>query len=155
MKSKYIKSLTLFLISIFIANGNDFQNETNLDKAFITNPIVVVSDIKKIAEPILSEEKKNTLDDIHSATWYNAHGRNTASGERFHKDSLTAAYNFAPFGTYIKVTNIQNDKFVIVKVTDRMGNKSANKIDLSISAFDTIANLQSGRVKVKLEEVEK
>jgi len=87
------------------------------------------------------------------ATWYNLHGNKTASGERFHKDSLTAAYNFVKLGTYLKVTNINNEESVIVKVTDRMGNKTANRIDLSISAFDSIANLSSGKVKVIIEVI--
>lgn len=89
----------------------------------------------------------------HIATWYNLHGNRTASGERFHKDSLTAAYNFVKLGTYLKVTNISNEESVIVKVTDRMGNKTANRIDLSISAFDSIANLSSGKVKVIIEVI--
>ena len=87
------------------------------------------------------------------ATWYNLHGNKTASGERFHKDSLTAAYNFVKLGTYLKVTNISNEESVIVKVTDRMGNKTANRIDLSISAFDSIANLSSGKAKVLIEVI--
>ncbi len=87
------------------------------------------------------------------ATWYNLHGNKTASGERFHKDSLTAAYNFVKLGTYLKVTNVNNNESVIVKVTDRMGIKTPNRIDLSISAFDSIGNLSSGRTKVVINVI--
>jgi rare lipoprotein A len=90
---------------------------------------------------------------IHSATWYNPHGARTASGEKFHKDSLTCAYNFSKMGSYLKVTNTYTNEEVIVKVTDRMGNKSSNHIDLSKCAFDSIGDPNSGRIKVIVEEV--
>jgi rare lipoprotein A len=90
---------------------------------------------------------------VHSATWYNPHGAKTASGERFHKDSLTAAYNFSKMHSYLIVTNVSNGLSVRVRVTDRMGNKSRNHIDLSKCAFDSIGNPNSGRLKVTVEEI--
>lgn len=90
---------------------------------------------------------------IHSATWYNPHGSRTASGERFHKDSLTCAYNFSKMKALLKVTNLTNNKSIVVRVTDRMGNKSNNHIDLSKCAFDSIGNPRSGRIKVIVEEL--
>jgi rare lipoprotein A len=91
------------------------------------------------------------IEDINTATWYNSHGNRTASGERFHRDSLTAAYNFCKLGTYLRVTNVSNNESVIVKVNDRMGYKGKNHIDLSKCAFDSIGNTGSGRIKVKIE----
>ena len=90
---------------------------------------------------------------VHSATWYNMHGHKTASGERFHKDSLTAAYNYSKLGTYLRVTNTSTNLSVIVKVNDRMGYKGGNHIDLSKCAFDSIGNTGSGRIKVIVEEI--
>jgi rare lipoprotein A len=99
--------------------------------------------------------KEYQYDQIHNATWYNLHGHRTASGQIFHRDSLTAAYNNAEFGTYIKVTNISNNESIIVKVTDRMGCKTPNRIDLSLCAFDSISSPSKGRLKVKLDKIEK
>ena len=82
------------------------------------------------------------------ATWYDMHGSLTASGARMHRDSLTAAYNSVPLNTILKVTNPANDKSCVVKVTDRMGNKTSNRIDLSHKAFGVIANHKQGRIKV-------
>ncbi len=90
---------------------------------------------------------------VHSATWYNPHGARTASGKLFHKDSLTAAYNFCKMGSYLKVTNIDDSSSIIVKVTDRMGYKGNNHIDLSKCAFDSIGNPRSGRIRVIVEEL--
>lgn len=151
MKSKFYKQLILVLLSTFVVTGNDYRVNNFAERASITNSFKSCEKI--LTDCVVNEDSTIPYDDIHSATWYNAHGRNTASGERFHKDSLTAAYNFDKFGTLIKVTNIENEKSVIVKVTDRMGNKSSNKIDLSIAAFDSIANLSSGRLKVRLEKI--
>ena len=90
---------------------------------------------------------------IHSATWYNPHGARTASGLKFHKDSLTCAYNFSKMGSYLRVTSYYDSSSIIVKVTDRMGNKCKNHIDLSKCAFDSIGNPNSGRIKVFVEEI--
>lgn len=88
---------------------------------------------------------------VHCATWYNPHGARTASGSQFHRDSLTAAYNFCKMGTYLRVTNINDSNSIVVKVTDRMGNKSSNHIDLSKCAFDSIGDPKSGRMGVIVE----
>lgn len=82
------------------------------------------------------------------ATWYDMHGALTSSGARMHRDSLTAAYNSVPLNTKLKITNISNNKSCIVKVTDRMANKTSNRIDLSHKAFGEIANHKQGKIKV-------
>lgn len=143
---KYIR-LVLFTTFIFLSS----PVTSIYTKSGFSIRLPKVSEIKtKVKEEIKVVENESTT---HIATWYNLHGNKTASGERFHKDSLTAAYNFVKLGTYLKVTNISNEESVIVKVTDRMGNKTANRIDLSISAFDSIANLSSGKAKVLIEVI--
>lgn len=84
------------------------------------------------------------------ATWYDMHGSLTASGARMHRDSLTAAYNSAPLNSRLKVINLENNKTCIVTVTDRMGNKNPNRIDLSYKAFGEIANHNQGRITVNI-----
>lgn len=147
--------LTFFIILTYQKVGQE-SVVNKIDKSVIIDIRTTAKIIKSSIKIIRPEEEIETsLDEIHSATWYNLHNHYTASGERFHKDSLTAAYNHAEFGTYLKVTNISNNESIIVKVTDRMGNKSANRIDLSLCAFDSISPPSAGRLKVKLEEVKK
>jgi rare lipoprotein A len=142
-----IKYIKIILLTIFISVSTPV---TSIYTKSSFNIPLIVSEVKTtVKEEVEIIEDETT----HIATWYNLHGNKTASGERFHKDSLTAAYNFVKLGTYLKVTNISNEESVIVKVTDRMGNKTANRIDLSISAFDSIANLSSGKVKVIIEVI--
>ena len=75
-------------------------------------------------------------------------GRKTANGDIFSNNNLTAAYNHVPLGTTLKVTNIKNNKFVIVKVNDRC--RINSRIDLSQKAFSSIADLKSGIIKVNI-----
>jgi rare lipoprotein A len=88
------------------------------------------------------------------ATWYDMHGQRTASGTRMHRDSLTAAYNYAPFGTQLQITNCKTQAVCTVTVTDRMGVKATNRIDLSKAAFGCIAPHTQGRVEVLINKIE-
>ena len=86
------------------------------------------------------------------ASWYNAHGRFTANGERFHKDSLTCAHRTFPFGTRLKVKNIKNGREVIVRVTDRGPFGGKYSIDLSIAAARILGIVRLGFAEVEISE---
>jgi rare lipoprotein A len=80
-------------------------------------------------------------------------GRKTASGQRFNPNALTMAHKTLPFGTMVKVTNLSNDKSVVVRVNDR-GPTQADRIgDLSYAAARKIRMLRSGVVNAKIEVV--
>ncbi len=81
------------------------------------------------------------------------HGRNTASGERFHRDSLTCAHLKLPFGTLLKVVNTRNNKEVIVKVTDRGPYSKRYTLDLSPAAARQLDMMRSGHVKVEITNI--
>ena len=73
---------------------------------------------------------------VGSASWYGKqfHGKTTASGEDFDMFEFTAAHRKLPLGTFVKVTNLKNGKWIIVRVNDR-GPYVGNRImDLSYSA---------------------
>jgi rare lipoprotein A len=108
-------------------------------------------EIKKPKVEVIETPLVDKLENINTATWYNSHGNRTASGEMFHRDSLTAAYNFCKLGSTLRITNVSNRKSVIVRVNDRMGYKGSNHIDLSKCAFDSIGNIGSGRIRVIIE----
>lgn len=79
--------------------------------------------------------------------------RKTASGEIYKHNLKTAAHKKLPFGTYVKVTNIQNGKSVTVKINDRGPFVKGRIIDLSKSAFSSIGNTSSGLINVKIEVI--
>lgn len=87
------------------------------------------------------------------ATFYSrrATGARTASGERLHHDSLTCAHRTYPFGTVLKVTNLDNGKTVIVRVTDRGPFSRGRIIDLSWRAAKELDILGKGVAPVIVE----
>ncbi len=76
------------------------------------------------------------------------HGRKTASGETYKNDGLTCAHKTFPFGTILKVTNVNNGKSVIVTVNDRGPFVKSRVVDLSLYAFKQISKVEKGVIKV-------
>lgn len=88
-----------------------------------------------------------------TATYYGKgfYHRKTASGERYSKDSLTAAHRSLPFGSLVRVTAIKSKRSVIVRINDR-GPRSRRKIiDLSVAAARQLNILRAGVAKVRVE----
>ncbi len=81
-------------------------------------------------------------------------GARTASGQRLHHDSLTCAHRFYPFGTHLKVTNLANDKSVVVKVIDRGPFGRGRIIDLSWAAAKELDMISQGVASVRVELIE-
>ena len=82
-----------------------------------------------------------------------ATGSRTANGERLHHDSLTCAHRSYPFGTLLRVTNVLNNKQVIVRVNDRGPYRRGRIIDLSWGAAKEIGMIASGIVPVTVEKL--
>lgn len=79
-------------------------------------------------------------------------GKKTANGEKFSNSKYTAAHKKLPFGTKVKVTNIANNKSVVVTINDRGPFSSGKDIDLTKKAFQEIAdNKNQGVLYVILE----
>lgn len=87
------------------------------------------------------------------ASWYGPgfHGNRSASGEVFNQHSLTAAHRSLPFGTQVRVTNLNNGRAVVVRINDRGPFSHGRVIDLSAGAAQLIGLTQSGVAPVSLE----
>lgn len=81
------------------------------------------------------------------------HGKLTSSGEVYDMHKLTCAHPYLPFNTWLKVTNLANQKSVIVRVNDRGPFMKNRIIDLSYSAARQLGMLGPGSIYVKLEIV--
>lgn len=95
-----------------------------------------------------------------TASWYGPgfHGRQTANGERFDENALTAAHKTLPFNTYLKVINRWNGKSVVVRINDRGPYIGKRTLDLSKAAAQCLGSLGRGVVPyeaVILESVPK
>jgi rare lipoprotein A len=90
------------------------------------------------------------------ATYYAARykGRRTSSGERYNPAKLTAAHNDLPLGTKVKVTNLENDREVVVTVTDRCKKRKTRLIDLSRAAARKLDFLGQGKARVMITALE-
>lgn len=87
------------------------------------------------------------------ASWYGDpyHGRRAANGEIYDKNQLTAAHLTMPFGTMVKVTNLENSRSVTVRITDRGPFVKGRIIDLSQAAAREVAMIGPGTAMVRLE----
>jgi rare lipoprotein A len=90
------------------------------------------------------------------ASWYGHpyHGRAAASGEIYDMEKFTAAHRTLPFGTLVRVVNLDNDKSVDVRINDRGPFVGDRIIDLSHAAAQAIGLLGPGTARVRLEVVQ-
>ncbi|RUM28694.1 MAG: septal ring lytic transglycosylase RlpA family protein [Aquifex sp.] len=90
--------------------------------------------------------KKNCKIERGIASWYGPkfHGRKTANGEIFNLFKLTAASRTLPLGTYVLVYNLENGKFVVVRINDRGPYIDGRIIDLSFAAAFEIGLYRKG-----------
>jgi len=104
-----------------------------------------------------SDEMKNVdgYTQTGLASWYGdkEHGNLAASGERFSMYDYTAAHKSLPFGTIVRVTNLENGKDVVVNINDRGPFIRGRIIDLSYSSAKSIDLVRTGVAKVKVEVI--
>jgi rare lipoprotein A len=80
-------------------------------------------------------------------------GRKTASGQRFNNGAMTAAHNTLPFGTRVKITNVKNNRSVVVRINDRGPTTPGRVFDLTRAAASRIGYVRSGLTDVRAEIV--
>jgi rare lipoprotein A len=115
----------------------------------------------------MSLEKAKIYEETGVASWYGYEtlrtkgGRMTANGEVFDPKQLTAAHKYLPLPTHVKVTNLENTKWVIVRVNDRgpfpsdFNPSSVERIiDVSEGAAKRLGFHKKGVAKVKVEAIE-
>jgi rare lipoprotein A len=87
------------------------------------------------------------------ASWYGPgfHGALTANGERFNQYAYTAAHRSLPFGTQVRVTNLNNGRSVVVRINDRGPFTGGRVLDLSQGAAQVIGVIGSGVAPVRMD----
>jgi rare lipoprotein A len=81
-------------------------------------------------------------------------GRKTANGEVYDMNEMTAAHRTLPFGTKVKVTNVDSGKSVVVRINDRGPFKDDRVIDLSLGAAKQLGLIAMGTGRVILQILE-
>lgn len=94
-------------------------------------------------------------DETGTASFYGSrhHGKRTASGEPFNQHGLTAAHRTLPFGTRVLVTNLKNDRSVVVRINDRGPHTRGRLIDLSKAAAQQLDMICSGTARVRVQSL--
>ncbi len=118
----------------------EFDNESDLSISK-DDPTIPIRNQPQIAQSFSGK-----------ASWYGGkfHGRRTASGEIFNQNALTAAHRYLPFGTRVKVTNVNNGRSVIVKINDRGPFVKGRVIELSAAAARSIGLINVGVAPVQI-----
>ncbi|MCS4263821.1 rare lipoprotein A [Pseudomonas sp. BIGb0176] len=91
-----------------------------------------------------------------TASWYGTkfHGQNTANGEVYDLYGMSAAHKTLPLPSYVKVTNLDNNRSVILRVNDRGPFYSDRIIDLSYAAAKKLGYAETGTARVKVEGID-
>jgi len=94
---------------------------------------------------------------VGMASWYGSdfHGRRTANGEVFDRTSITAAHPTMPLPSYARVTNLKNDRSIIVRVNDRGPYHGGRVMDVSQRTAEALDFKSAGTAKVKVEWIGK
>lgn len=136
---KYIFSITMIFFFLFTqgqigAGGGDEKKDT------------------------VEKQDAKVLKTLYGVASYYAdkfNGRETANGEIYDSKKLTAACNVLPLGTWIRVTNLSNNRFVIVKTNDRLHARMTRIVDLSRVAAEKLGYIGKGLTKVRVEVLAK
>ena len=93
--------------------------------------------------------------EIGMASYYaqEFHGRETASGQVYRNDGMTAAHRTLPFGTKVRVTNLANGRSVVVTVTDRGPYRRERIVDISKRAARELGIVRQGVARVRVDVV--
>jgi rare lipoprotein A len=93
--------------------------------------------------------------EIGVASWYGQEfqGDTTASGEAYDLNGLTAAHPTLPFGTTIRVTNLKNNKNILLRINDRGPYIAQRVLDVSWAAAQRLGFVHSGTTQVRVQVV--
>lgn len=117
-----------------------------------------------LAQVAFSQEEQITADRVISddpvakgvASYYHDKfvGRQTSTGEIFSNDKFTAASNTLSLNTYVKVTNLENGRYLYVRINDRMSKSNKRLIDMASICAKKLGYHYQGLAKVKVEIVD-
>jgi rare lipoprotein A len=114
-------------------------------------PVTSATPALRKAEKSDREKRAELLRGV--ASWYGTvfNGRRTASGERFDMYELTACHPTLPFGSLVRVVNLDNKRSVVVKITDRGYLNEGRILDLSFAAAERLEMTKAGLAHVDLQ----
>ena len=107
----------------------------------------------KIAGKMYYPQEVSRYNAVGTASWYGAafQGRRTANGEIFNRNSISAAHPTLPLPSYVRVTNVQNHRSMVVRVNDRGPYHGGRVMDVSQRVADALDFRRAGTAQIKVE----
>jgi rare lipoprotein A len=112
--------------------------------------------VKRIAPKLIAPKPQAKPYQVGRASWYGGlfQGQTTASGETYDMFKLTAAHPELPLGSFVRVTNLNNLRSVVVRINDRGPITPGRVIDLSYKAAEMLQFNRKGIQKVRIDLVD-
>ena len=119
-------------------------------------PSLFDATVKRIAPKLIESKPSAKPYQVGRASWYGElfHGKMTASGETYDMFKLTAAHPELPLGSFVRVTNLNNQRAVVVRINDRGPITPGRVIDLSYKAAEILQFNRKGIEKVRIDLVD-
>jgi rare lipoprotein A len=150
-------ALSLSVAAVFFADSTlTVQADTPLARPAATLPPTAPRDIDSGIVAAPAKKPFTAAEALRGiATWYGKvlNGHRTASGERFNMMAMTCAHKSLPFGTLLRVVNLDTHRSVVVRVNDRGELPDNHVVDLSYAAARELGTLKSGIANVRLEVI--
>jgi len=164
-KFLFLAIFILFLSSCAHLKRGDGPPQFYVDETKIPNAVPKPEPLAKygnIKSYVVFGKRYRTLkssknyEEIGTASWYGTqfHAHKTSSGEPYNMLGMTAAHKTLPLPTYVEVTNLKNNKRIIVKVNDRGPFASSRIIDLSYVAAKKLGMLGHGTAHVRVKAID-
>lgn len=151
--------MTLFrkLLIVLLGTALAACGATNrpLETSGPANPTYKVGKPYKVAGKTYRPEANPHYDQTGMASWYGSqfHGRKTANGDIFNMNALTAAHTTLPMPSFVRVTNMDNGRWLILKVNDRGPFVGNRLIDVSRRAAQLLGFEKKGVTQVRVQAV--
>jgi rare lipoprotein A len=149
MRRRLAESLAV-LLSVASLGAGAASGPNSSEAATVTKPTVV-----KTVSRQSNKETKNSPYEVGTASWYGEYfqGKETASGEPFDMQALTAAHPTLPLGSFVRVTNLRNGRAVVVRINDRGPVVEGRIIDVSYNTARVLGFEGRGLQRVRLDLV--
>jgi rare lipoprotein A len=109
----------------------------------------------EVAGRVYEPKVDTAYNSVGMASWYGGqfHGRTTANGEIFDRTAISAAHPTLPLPSYVRVTNLSNDRSIVVRVNDRGPYSRDRLIDVSEQTAALLGFRKRGHTKVRVEYI--
>ena len=158
---KFKKIFVLFLFFIIQGCTSGVEVAANLGKKYLipkekeniaAKPIYKIGNKYNVKGKFYFPKKNLSYNKTGIASWYGPkfHGKLTANGEIYNQYALTAAHKTLPLPSAVKVTNLQNNKSIVLRINDRGPFVNDRIIDLSSKAADILDLKRNGTGLVRV-----